>query len=142
MKFQIRVSGWITLNADSFEDALVAATSHVRVLSSGDEIAGPRHLTLNVTDEPKFKTGDYVMLEDPKGVIDPEGPAIVLEEGYSGNGGYMVEILPRAREKGDPDGLREVDESQMRALDPAIEPWWRANAYNLPPKPKKDDDEG
>lgn len=144
MRFQIRVSGWVTLQAGSFVEAKEKAAALIEPMTgeahiSTDGGVDRPHLTLAVTDDPRFNEGDLVMLEDPKGQIDTEGPAIVLEEGYQGNGQYTVEIVPRAREKRDPDGLREVDEQQMRPIDEAIKGWWHENGWKMPPKPRGDD---
>ncbi len=142
MRFQIRISGWVTLQATSFEEAKEKAAAVIEPMAGEASIGEGSvfsHLTLKIDDEQKFHEGKIVMLVDSAGELSDEGPAIVLDEGYQGNGGYTVEILPRAREKGDPDGLREVGEHQMRPLEPAIEAWWNEHGWKMPPKPRGDD---
>ena len=72
---------------------------------------------IELDDDQEFNDGEYVMLVDPEGKIEAEGPAVVVDDGYYGSGEYMVRIPEKYRtDKSDVDGLREVSQKQMVRL--------------------------
>ncbi len=93
----------------SWEEALKKMPEFLKTLHDYDAY-------LELDDEQVFPDGCMVMLVDPEGEIEDEGPAEVM--GYEGTGTYCVCIPEEYRtSEDDVDGLREVDHTQMQLID-------------------------
>ncbi len=103
---KVRVKGHLTLEfGTTWEEAMKQMPEFLRTLQDYDAY-------LELDDEQVHPDGSMVMLVDPTGEIENEGPAEVM--GYEGCGGYCVCIPEEHRtDEDDVDGLREVDQEQM-----------------------------
>lgn len=108
---KLKVTGYVVFDDEyEFQDAVKSWDREMRILLHDYDAY------LDLADAQVHAVGAKVMLRDPTGEIEDEGPAEIVA--YQGNDFYTVEVLEENRtDEDDIDGLREVEANQIFPIE-------------------------